>query len=397
MHKQSMAVLALVAFGLLFVGCEQISQPVGPETPALSEGEVNPIASQFDVPENAVLDKVELHVWVNQSSDGTVKAYRITTSWDENTVTWNNFGAGYDGTPEGSFQPNALDWRTAEITDMFMGWLNGTFDNYGVLIKEDPPLTVSPRAKYDSRESSSEENRPFVRLTFVDDEGEHTVDLPVIADTYIWERNPDTNYGSEPDLYTGNGKNPGVKKSLLRVEVPEISLGCTRTIGYWKTHAGFGPQPDMVTDLLPVWLGTAGEEMSLAVTTAAIAVDVLNMHTYGHPSNGITKLYAQLLATKLNIASGASVPAMVSDAIMDADAFLADNDDSAWSELSDEDQQMVLDWKDTLDAYNNGDIGPGHCDEFEDEEDEGGGPGEGNRGGKGKGKGNGNGPGKGRP
>jgi len=35
-------------------------------------------------------------------------------------------------------------------------------------------------------------------------------------------------------------------------------LGCTRTIGYWKTHAGFGPQADGLSAHLPIWLGTPG-------------------------------------------------------------------------------------------------------------------------------------------
>ena len=39
--------------------------------------------------------------------------------------------------------------------------------------------------------------------------------------------------------------------------------GCTRTIGYWKTHAGFGPQADVVTPLLPILLGSAGGAKTL--------------------------------------------------------------------------------------------------------------------------------------
>jgi len=93
-----------------------------------------------------------------------------------------------------------------------------------------------------------------------------------------------------------------------------------------------------------------------------MAVDVLKMKTYGRNSNGITKLYAQLLGTKLNLANGAT-GMVVAGAIADADAFLADHDWNDWSGLSDADKQTVLDWKDTFDSYNNGEIGPGHCDD----------------------------------
>jgi hypothetical protein len=138
--------------------------------------------------------------------------------------------------------------------------------------------------------------------------------------------------------------------------------GCSLTIGYWKNHAGFGPQADMVTPLLPIWLGNDGGAKSLHVTTAAMAVNVLVMKTYGTEENGITKLYAQLLGAKLNAANGASTIDI--DAVMaDADAFLATHDWLDWESLDDPTQQMVLDWMEALDDYNMGDIGPGHCED----------------------------------
>lgn len=143
--------------------------------------------------------------------------------------------------------------------------------------------------------------------------------------------------------------------------------GCTRTIGYWKNHAGFGPQDDMVTPLLPQWLGDDDGDKSLAVTDAATAVDVLEQRTYGRPNNGITKLYAQLLAAKLNMASGAD-GADIADAVADADAFLADHDWNDWRDLDDDARAMVQDWKDMFDGYNNGYVGPGHCDDDDDDD-----------------------------
>jgi hypothetical protein len=148
----------------------------------------------------------------------------------------------------------------------------------------------------------------------------------------------------------------------------EVDDGCTRSKGYWKNHAGFGPQDDVVSLYLPIWLGNDDGDMSFAVTDAQIAVDILQQHTYGHPSNGITKLYAQLLAAKLNIASGANDEA-VEEVIANADDFLAMYDWEAWDGLSKDDRQMVLYWKDMLDDYNNGHIGPGHCDDYDDDDD----------------------------
>ena len=137
--------------------------------------------------------------------------------------------------------------------------------------------------------------------------------------------------------------------------------GCTRGKGYWKNHAGFGPQGDELSDLLPISLGITGGDKSLSVEDAITAVEVLAMKTYGLPKNGITKLYAQLLAAKLNIASGADAE-IVAATIDEADAFLADHDWLEWEELDCATRQIVLVWKDILQSYNNGEIGPGSCE-----------------------------------
>jgi hypothetical protein len=134
---------------------------------------------------------------------------------------------------------------------------------------------------------------------------------------------------------------------------------CTRTIGYWKNHAGFGPQRDVVTPLLPIWLGTAAGAKSVLVTSAAQAVELLNRS--GDASNGINKLYAQLLAAKLNIKNGANGSA-VAQTITDADVFLSAHAAADWGSLSGAERERVLTWMSTLDAYNNGRLGPGHCD-----------------------------------
>lgn len=149
----------------------------------------------------------------------------------------------------------------------------------------------------------------------------------------------------------------------------EVDDGCTRSKGYWKNHAGFGPQDDVVSQYLPIWLGNDDGDMSFAVTDARIAVDILHQHTYGEPSNGITKLYAQLLAAKLNIAAGANDDA-IEEVITDADDFLSMYDWEDWYDLGWEDRETVLYWKDMLDSYNNGHIGPGYCDDYDDDDND---------------------------
>lgn len=137
-------------------------------------------------------------------------------------------------------------------------------------------------------------------------------------------------------------------------------FNCTLTIGYWKTHAGFtGRNADRVTPELPQWLGTIGGLKSVGVTSAAQAVGLLS--NSGDASNGVNKLYSQMLAAKLNIFRGAS-PAAVSSILSAADAFLASNNSADWANMSKNNKTTVNNWASTFDQYNNGLIGPGHCD-----------------------------------
>jgi cell division septation protein DedD len=131
--------------------------------------------------------------------------------------------------------------------------------------------------------------------------------------------------------------------------------GCTRGHGYWKNH------PERITPLLPVSLGAGGTN-GMTVTDASAAVKILEMKTHGTPSNGITKLYAQLLTAKLNAAAGADT-SRIAATIQSADAFLATHGYESWARLGASVRNEILGWMETLDAYNNGKMGPGVCTE----------------------------------
>lgn len=135
----------------------------------------------------------------------------------------------------------------------------------------------------------------------------------------------------------------------------EEQKGCTLTIGYWKNHLG------VLSLYLPKSLGTLEGLKSLPVSTTQVAYDVLGEHTYGTAENGITKLYAQLLAAKLNVSKGAS-DSSIAEAVLAADAFLASHSYLDWGKLSPEIQAQVLEWKTLFDDFNNGLVGPPHCD-----------------------------------
>jgi hypothetical protein len=56
--------------------------------------------------------------------------------------------------------------------------------------------------------------------------------------------------------------------------------------------------------------------------------------------------------------------------LSDADAFLGTHCWMDWDSLDKEQRHDVQMWKDKLDAYNNGEIGPGHCDDGDEGDDD---------------------------
>ena len=170
--------------------------------------------------------------------------------------------------------------------------------------------------------------------------------------------------GTLVNTATAIGYPPGLAAVSKSVSVsttvtctPPVTQGCTLTIGYYKNH------PTAIAPL-PINLGTAGGAKTLVVSSQTIGVNVLGQHTYGTPENGITKLYAQLLAAKLNGLRGASLTAVAST-ISAADTFLATHNQNDWATLTATEVANVMAWHTALDKYNNGLIGPGHCGDQE--------------------------------
>jgi hypothetical protein len=136
----------------------------------------------------------------------------------------------------------------------------------------------------------------------------------------------------------------------------ECILGCTLTQGYWKTHNesfwGGAPADDN-------WLNVGPD----AEQTEFDAKGFSWFDAFWTPVKGSAwyQLAHQWMAAELNVLNGATAPANVQTALADGWDWLLANEPGA--KLKGNAASDAKGWASTLGSFNEGLIGPGHCDE----------------------------------
>ena len=126
----------------------------------------------------------------------------------------------------------------------------------------------------------------------------------------------------------------------------------------WKLVSIVGP--NHVKALLPVTLGTPGGSKSVVVTSTLQTMTILGAEWYS--SNVVSHLATELVAAKLNAASGRDVSS-IAGAMALADAFLATHNAYSWLSTAEKAHAKALTV--ALEAYNNRcipDVGHGDHD-----------------------------------
>lgn len=143
----------------------------------------------------------------------------------------------------------------------------------------------------------------------------------------------------------------------VNVNVP-CGTGCTLTQGYWKTHSQEGPAP----------YDDAWQNLSeLEEDTPFFLSDQTWYEVFwtAPGGNAYYNLAHQYMAAKLNVLNGADAPAEVTAALAQAEELFGDYTPAQVAALkaNNADRKLFISLASTLDQYNNGLIGPGHCSE----------------------------------
>jgi hypothetical protein len=121
------------------------------------------------IPSNATITSATLYLYERGNKTGqTTYIYRVTSNWNENTVTWQSWlssGGDFDSTnsyftylPD---QNNCL--LTMDITNLVTLWINGTYPNYGLMLYSTGPNHI---ISYSSKENGTASERPKLNVTY---------------------------------------------------------------------------------------------------------------------------------------------------------------------------------------------------------------------------------------
>lgn len=352
--------LSLIVFSVLaFWSCQSNQMPV--------ENEWNSAPSPLMKITSAKLF-LNLEGFNGFTSGDRIDIHLLTQDWSEVDVTWNFPNSWNGGTYDASFVQfdplNPTEMAAGiDITAFAQAWEEDPASNFGLLLKIHNTETFPNEMRYVRFWSKDKIADPNLGPQIVVDGG-----IPILAtdDSYIWENNEDRNYGSRDLIYVG--MNMGYeKRGLLKFVLPPSDEGCTLTQGYWKTHGEKldkkgNPSKKYDDTWESIGPDGSGELFYPDDIKDQTYMEVLN--TSAADGNAYYILAYQFIAAKLNM-ENASAPQVVIDAFNEAHDLFNNpaNTPEAVKDFVDPERQNWIDIKDVLDDYNNGLIGPGHCDD----------------------------------
>jgi hypothetical protein len=104
------------------------------------------------VPANAVVVDADLklyHYGGPGTDDFTIGLYKVTSAWDESTITWNlQPTCSVDAETTSDITIGAITWESWDIDTLVHTWLDGSITNYGVMLKDTDEASVNSIAYF---------------------------------------------------------------------------------------------------------------------------------------------------------------------------------------------------------------------------------------------------------
>ncbi|MFH0829920.1 MAG: DNRLRE domain-containing protein [Candidatus Aenigmatarchaeota archaeon] len=132
---------------------------------------------------NMISATMRLYATAKGSADPVVYVHRVTNPWVEGSgtgsktgdgVTWNNRSGSQAWTSSGGdYDQNIITnttvtgtnaWFSWDVTDLVRGWANGTYSNYGLLIRTN--TTSSATTTFSTSDNANSSRRPVLEIRY---------------------------------------------------------------------------------------------------------------------------------------------------------------------------------------------------------------------------------------
>jgi hypothetical protein len=121
------------------------------------------------IPANATITSATLYLYENGNKTGQATyIYRVTSSWNESTVTWDSWstpGGDFDsGTAYFAYLPEQGNCMvTLDLSSLVAKWTDGTYPNHGLLLYSTGPNHI---INYSSKESGKPNEWPRLDVIY---------------------------------------------------------------------------------------------------------------------------------------------------------------------------------------------------------------------------------------
>jgi hypothetical protein len=227
--KKLKAIIALVTVAisvLLLTSCQKEPTPVEQDLNSNHLG-------KFTLPAGATFVSATFNIYVVTATNQNINVHRITSPWQECTVTWANFGGSYAPEIMGTFNASTdMAWASCDVTSLVGGWLNGTYSNYGLLL--DQVNQTWPRTMYASMRSP--DYGAYLEICYTLNGSVVCDTTRNIGDTYIYQLDPNRNSCTDFYMYTGWGWDTDLEKqTLIQFDLgytPPPQINCETAYAY---------------------------------------------------------------------------------------------------------------------------------------------------------------------
>jgi uncharacterized repeat protein (TIGR01451 family) len=114
------------------------------------------------IPPGEIITSATIRLWVTAENNDVVSLHRVTDSWAEGTVTWNNTNADFNAAAETSQAVNSANvYVTFTVTSLVSNWVSGATTNNGVMLIGD----ASADTTFASSENGTIARRPELTIT----------------------------------------------------------------------------------------------------------------------------------------------------------------------------------------------------------------------------------------